>query len=122
MEEDMNALALVRSDGSVMWIPPAVLRVRCVPFETEEATEGEETQEDYDWLCNFMFGSWVYNSDQIDLRFFDDAQEVDTTMFKPAYADVKIVDNSASRNIQHYDCCPEPYTDITFTLKLKNKN
>ena len=32
-----------------------------------------------------------------------------------------LVDFSAKRNVQNYSCCPEPYPDITYTIRLRRR-
>ncbi|RCN29791.1 hypothetical protein ANCCAN_24445 [Ancylostoma caninum] len=34
---------------------------------------------------------------------------------------VKINDTFVTRNIQHYQCCPEPYYDIVFTFIIRRR-
>ena len=43
---------------------------------------------------------------------------VDTSTFMPHLA-WTLVEAPAERHSQHYECCPEPYLDITYTLKLR---
>ena len=33
----------------------------------------------------------------------------------------EIVENTATRNLIKYDCCPHPYGDLTFNLTLRRK-
>ncbi|KAK8380230.1 hypothetical protein O3P69_016687 [Scylla paramamosain] len=32
-----------------------------------------------------------------------------------------LVKFTAAKNIAYYSCCPEPYSDITFTIKLRRR-
>ena len=32
-----------------------------------------------------------------------------------------LVEFTAAKNITYYSCCPEPYPDITFTIKLRRR-
>lgn len=52
---------VISSDGSVMWIPPAIYRSSCTinvkyfPFDQQ--------------TCEMKFGSWTFNGDQVTLTF-----------------------------------------------------
>lgn len=38
-----------------------------------------------------------------------------------ANGEFDLVDFSATRNIQYYSCCPEPYPDITYEIRLRRR-
>ncbi len=108
-QEDANPdpLALVTSDGSVIWIPPAVIRSRC-------------TRDDQEWVCGLIFRSMAYNGHVMDLDLCEDEEEVDLTYFDVSHWDV--IGTSASRNLGYYSCCEEPYPELVFTLRLFSKS
>ena len=107
-----NAMAVISSDGSVMWIPGQLVQSSCqleiynFPFDTQE--------------CHFKYGSWTYDGFQLDLVFSSDKEEIDLNDYKES-SGWEIVGHPAVKNTIYYPCCPEPYPDITFTLKIKRK-
>ncbi|VDN31433.1 unnamed protein product [Cylicostephanus goldi] len=94
--------------GNVSWIPPAVIKSSCridiayFPFDFQQ--------------CSMKFGSWTYSGLFIDLR--NDTVIVGT--YKPN-GEWEIIDFTSKRSIFYYDCCPEPYYDITFTITMKRQ-
>lgn len=38
-----------------------------------------------------------------------------------ANGEFDLVDFSATRNVQFYSCCPEPYPDITYEIRLRRR-
>ena len=124
MEENLGALAVVSSDGTVMWIPQVKLRVRAIPSPTKHAWwsltsaggSEEEEEQDYDWSCKFKFGSWTYDGFKLDVDFYDNLEEIDVTDYA---GDLTVVTHEAVKNVIRYPCCMEPYPDLTFTLQLK---
>lgn len=31
----------------------------------------------------------------------------------------EVLTKDAMKNVHHYECCPEPYTDVTYTLEFR---
>jgi len=68
LKERREAMCVVQSDGSVMWIPPAIFMSTCqiditnFPFDIQE--------------CNLKFGSWTYDGFKLDIGFYDDLEAV----------------------------------------------
>ena len=46
--------------------------------------------------------------------------EIDTSTYQPNPG-WDLISVPAKRNVQRYECCPEPYIDITFTVELKRR-
>uniref|UniRef100_A0A1I8HTS5 Neur_chan_LBD domain-containing protein n=1 Tax=Macrostomum lignano TaxID=282301 RepID=A0A1I8HTS5_9PLAT len=121
----------VLSDGTVLWRPPIIFKSQCeinvefFPFDTQ--------------ICTLKLGTWTHNGYLIDLRHVAQKAEADRTGMKnfdncEAFIDYAVdlsqfVDNvewdilevTAKRNIQIYRCCPEPYLDLLFSLKIRRK-
>ena len=63
-------MAVVSSDGTVFWMPPAIFKSTCpidivyFPFDVQE--------------CNLKLGSWTYDGFKLDVFFFDGIEEVST--------------------------------------------
>lgn len=100
---------IVHNDGTILWVPPALLRSFCSldlhywPFDTHE--------------CRLVLGSWVLNGYQIDIQLSGDGFDLDDLLLtKNEWQIVKIM---AERNEKNYTCCEEPYIDITYTVTLQ---
>ncbi|KAK6043206.1 hypothetical protein COOONC_19289, partial [Cooperia oncophora] len=115
------------SSGNVTWIPPAVIRSSCsidiayFPFDSQH--------------CSMKFGSWTYSGFFTDLRnasvsvgtyqpngewelLGDNTIIIDKNVFNTnAYTS----DLTSKRSIFYYECCPEPYYDITFTISIRRR-
>jgi len=57
-------MAVITSEGGVVWIPPAIFRSTCpinityFPFDIQ--------------ICNMKFGSWTYDGFKLDINFHND--------------------------------------------------
>jgi len=97
---------VVESNGDVRWIPPMILKTSCLHGAQEES-------------CELKFGSWVYTADQLDLR------PAIPTMDLEGYTGSSLWDLSETRVERHetvYDCCPEAFVDLTFTIRFHKKS
>lgn len=62
LDEKRDAMAVLQSDGYVMWIPPAIFRSSCsiditnFPFDSQ--------------ACHLKFGVWTSDGFKIDLDFY----------------------------------------------------
>ncbi|CAB3407819.1 unnamed protein product [Caenorhabditis bovis] len=100
--------AVVLYNGNVTWIPPAIIRSSCsidiafFPFDTQH--------------CTMKFGSWTYSG------YFTDL--VNTTISPATYkpnGEWELLDMESKRSIFFYECCPEPYYDVTFTIVIRRR-
>ncbi|XP_013418084.1 neuronal acetylcholine receptor subunit alpha-5 isoform X2 [Lingula anatina] len=111
LKERREALAVVSNDGQVMWIPQAIFKSSCnidityFPFDIQE--------------CNMKFGSWTYDGFQLDV-FFYDGEKVDLKDYVESNEWV-VMDSPAKKNVKTYPCCPEPFPDLTFTIRFRRK-
>ena len=113
LKEQREALVVVESDGSILWIPQAILRSNC-PFSTTYFPFDTQT-------CKMKFSSWTYDGTQLDLEFFQGVQKMSLTDYLSA-TEWDIVDNYANKTVFFYDCCPsQPFPDLTFYIKIKRK-
>ncbi len=98
--------------GKVIWLPLLKYTSACkldmleYPFDIQ--------------TCHMTFGSWGYDNTKIDMAFINNKQEVimDSYMENTEW---EIINNTANRNIQKYECCPNKFVDITYTLILKRR-
>eukprot|EP00091_Calanus_sinicus_P024032 TRINITY_DN8400_c0_g1_i1.p1 TRINITY_DN8400_c0_g1~~TRINITY_DN8400_c0_g1_i1.p1 ORF type:complete len:270 (-),score=74.23 TRINITY_DN8400_c0_g1_i1:118-837(-) len=71
-----------------------------------------------DQQCILKFGSWVYNGFKMNLKMQSDEMDLGTYVTNPKWA---VVSAEGKRNEVIYECCPEPYLDIAFTIKLRRR-
>ena len=111
-EKSMNTetTAVVSSDGTVLWIPQAIIKSTCsydmtkFPYDTQR--------------CLFKVGSWVYDGFKLDVDFYDGLEEVDVSDYIRSN-EWELLGHPAKKNVKYYPCCIEPYPDLTFELKIK---
>uniref|UniRef100_A0A3Q1GC81 Neuronal acetylcholine receptor subunit alpha-7 n=1 Tax=Acanthochromis polyacanthus TaxID=80966 RepID=A0A3Q1GC81_9TELE len=99
---------LVNASGYCQYIPPGILKstcyidVRWFPFDVQK--------------CDLKFGSWTHNGWLLDLQMLD----VDTSTYI-SNGEWDLVGVPAKRNELYYDCCKEPYPDVTFTVTMRRR-
>lgn len=99
---------LVNYTGACQYIPPGILKstchidVRWFPFDVQK--------------CDLKFGSWTHNGWLLDLQM----GVVDTSTYIPN-GEWDLVDVTAKRNELYYECCKEPYPDVTFTVSMRRR-
>uniref|UniRef100_A0A672M049 Uncharacterized protein n=1 Tax=Sinocyclocheilus grahami TaxID=75366 RepID=A0A672M049_SINGR len=95
----METNVVIRHDGQIMRDQPAITKSSCkvdvfyFPFDAQQ--------------CCLTFGSWTHNGNQMDLHNALDSAD--------------LADFVENKNIIHYGCCSDPYSDITYTLHLKRR-
>ena len=65
--------------------------------------------------CQFKIGSWTYDGLSLNLTNSSDNWYIDTYSEN---SDYELGDTRLQRNVAQYECCPEPYIDISFYLQL----
>ncbi|KAM3625305.1 uncharacterized protein V6R79_009931 [Siganus canaliculatus] len=99
---------LVNSSGSCSYIPPGIFKstcyidVRWFPFDVQR--------------CDLKFGSWTYGGWSLDLKML----EADITGYT-ANGEWDLVEVPGRMNQRFYECCPEPYPDVTFTVVMRRR-
>eukprot|EP00092_Neocalanus_flemingeri_P006147 GFUD01006618.1.p1 GENE.GFUD01006618.1~~GFUD01006618.1.p1 ORF type:complete len:250 (+),score=24.61 GFUD01006618.1:33-752(+) len=101
---------VVTSDGSVTWIPSYRITSLCT-MDTTSYPFDEQT-------CELKFGSWVYDGLKMNLTLTDDSMDLGTYV---SNSDWELVSAAGKRNTVVYECCPEPYLDIGFDIKLRRR-
>jgi len=102
---------VVSSTGEILWVPPYILTTTC--------------KLDFHWFpydqqtCPIKFGSWTYNGWKLDIQLQDE-QGMDISSFV-VNEEWDLVRAEGGRNEVLYECCPEPYLDITYTVTLNRK-
>ena len=103
-------MAVVSSDGTVLWILMAIFKSTC-SIDITHFPFDEQT-------CILKFGSWTYDGFKLDVNFYDGLEEVDVSDYIESN-EWGLLGHPAIKNVKYYPCCEEPYPDLTFTLKLK---
>lgn len=113
LKEQRNALVNVFDDGTILWMPQAILRSTCA-FDTKYFPFDENE-------CHLKFGSWTHDGNQMDLLFFDNKSQFLIDDFIPGN-EWDLIGNRGERNVEIYECCQDtPYLDLKFYILLKRK-
>ncbi|XP_078527415.1 neuronal acetylcholine receptor subunit alpha-7-like [Lissotriton helveticus] len=99
---------LVNSSGYCQWLPPGIFKsscnidVRWFPFDIQK--------------CELKFGSWSYDGWLLDLQML----EADVSGYM-ANGEWDLVGVPGIRHELYYDCCKEPYPDVTFYVTMRRR-
>ncbi|XP_062574382.1 neuronal acetylcholine receptor subunit alpha-7-like [Saccostrea cucullata] len=101
---------IVLNNGTVIYLFPTIVDSICVidvlyfPMDTQE--------------CRLMFGSWSHSGKEID--FFPKIPTGDMDFFI-TNNEWTVLSFNARRNVAYYKCCPDPFPDVTFYLRIRRK-
>ncbi|KAK0408437.1 hypothetical protein QR680_003957 [Steinernema hermaphroditum] len=101
---------VVYHTGDVSWIPPGIFKISCkidikwFPFDEQR--------------CFFKFGSWTYDGFKLDLQPAKGGFDISEYLPNGEWA---LPMTTVSRSEKFYDCCPEPYPDLTFYLHMRRR-
>ncbi|KAH3850842.1 hypothetical protein DPMN_093317 [Dreissena polymorpha] len=113
LKEQRSALVNIFSDGTILWMPQAILKSTCA-FNTKYFPFDENE-------CHLKFGSWTHDGTKMDLKFFDGKEQLMVDDFVPGN-EWDIIGNRAERNVKLYECCKEtPFLDLMFYMRLKRR-
>ncbi|KAM9852479.1 neuronal acetylcholine receptor subunit alpha-7-like [Aulostomus maculatus] len=99
---------LVNSSGFCEYLPPGIfistcnVDVRWFPFDIQR--------------CELKFGSWTFDGWLLDIQM----KEADVSGYMPN-GEWDLVEVPGGRHEVFYDCCTEPYPDITFVVTLRRR-
>lgn len=99
---------LVSNDGSITWIPPGIFKFSCkinirwFPFDEQH--------------CSMKFGSWTHDGYSVDLQKGDNC--TDEYLENGEWILSRFIMN---RTTKRYECCPEPYIDVTAHFWLRRR-
>uniref|UniRef100_A0A3Q2YG73 Cholinergic receptor nicotinic alpha 3 subunit n=1 Tax=Hippocampus comes TaxID=109280 RepID=A0A3Q2YG73_HIPCM len=105
---DDKTKALLRYNGEVTWIPPAIFKSSCkidvtyFPFDYQN--------------CTMKFGSWTYDKAKIDLVLI--GSTINLKDFWES-GEWMIIDAPGYKHDIKYNCCEEIYPDITYSLYIR---
>nr|XP_018916351.1 PREDICTED: acetylcholine receptor subunit alpha-like 1 [Bemisia tabaci] len=101
---------IVKSDGSVLWVPPSRFTVFC----TLDLTYWPYDQQ----TCQLRLGSWSYDGNSIDVQL----DKAKSSIEDLEVSEWKVIDVSQKRFVQYYHHCPEPYVEIIFSYTVKKES
>jgi len=108
--EKYKTKVVIESDGTVTWfaatqfISSCKQNIRFFPFDEQH--------------CYLKFGSWTYNIKFLDM--LTNQTKVDMSSYIKN-GEWEVLDVPVTENKLYYQCCPDPYADITFTIHMKRK-
>ncbi|CAL7938368.1 unnamed protein product [Xylocopa violacea] len=106
----INTNVIVSHTGKVVWLSHGIFRSSCdidvefFPFDEQR--------------CVLKWASWTYDGYQLELEWQSERGDVSNYQ---ANGEFDLVDFSARRNVEYYSCCPEPYPDITYEIRLRRR-
>ncbi|KAL5282058.1 CHRNA7.2 family protein [Megaselia abdita] len=102
---------VVRNNGSCLYVPPGIFKSTCkiditwFPFD--------------DQRCEMKFGSWTYDGFQLDLQLQDETGgDISSYVLNGEW---ELLGVPGKRNEIYYNCCPEPYIDVTFAIIIRRR-
>ncbi|XP_061188673.1 neuronal acetylcholine receptor subunit alpha-10-like [Saccostrea echinata] len=100
----------IYSDGSMVYNFPTIISSLCkvdvtyFPFDKQ--------------VCRLQFGSWAHHG--LELNISGLSNEADLTSFVDS-VEWEVTSVPMTRKVLYYNCCPEPYPDVTFYLNMRRK-
>ncbi|BFZ01989.1 hypothetical protein BsWGS_05027 [Bradybaena similaris] len=102
---------VINSDGSCLYVPPGMFKSTCsiditwFPFDDQK--------------CDLKFGSWTHEGHLMNLTQ-DKPDGGDITNFI-RNGEWMLIGVPVKRNILEYECCPEFYIDLTYTIHIRRR-
>nr|BBE49563.1 nicotinic acetylcholine receptor alpha6 subunit 4 [Nilaparvata lugens] len=102
---------VVRHDGSCLYVPPGIFKSTCkmditwFPFDDQN--------------CKMKFGSWTYDGSQLQLELKSE-EGGDLSDFI-TNGEWYLLGMPGVKNVLTYQCCPESYIDVTFTIQIRRR-
>ena len=108
--KQLTTNVVVKSDGAIIWIHQMALRSTC-RIDSVYLSSHEQT-------CDIKFGSWTYDGYKLNLQSKSSSVDISSYVRNE---DWDLVGFPANRHEIFYECCPEPYIDITYEIKIKKR-
>ncbi|CAF4435824.1 unnamed protein product, partial [Rotaria sp. Silwood2] len=106
----MQVNAMLIHNGSVFWPIPTRFKSTCQIDVTYFPYDEQE--------CKLKFGSWTYNGYQVSIE--ERSYAIELSGYVPN-GEWDLLDTSYQVNIVRYPCCPEPFPDITFYVRIRRR-
>uniref|UniRef100_A0A4W5JIT0 Uncharacterized protein n=1 Tax=Hucho hucho TaxID=62062 RepID=A0A4W5JIT0_9TELE len=106
-DSTFKSYVLVNSSGFCEYLPPGKYFQQCVdvrwfPFDVQH--------------CELKFGSWTFDGWLLDLQM----QEADLSGYM-SNGEWELLGVPGDRHEIFYECCTEPYSDVTFVMTLRRR-
>ena len=101
----------IDSTGQHSWLNPVVFKSLCsidvsfFPFDDQQ--------------CTLKFGSWSFDASGIDMRPYPNSADPNTYYIQNG--EWELLSLVADRNEQFYQCCKEPFVDVSIVVKLRRQ-
>ncbi|KAG5884941.1 hypothetical protein JTB14_032813 [Gonioctena quinquepunctata] len=102
---------VVKHNGICLYVPPGIFKSTCkiditwFPFDDQH--------------CDMKFGSWTYDGNQLDL-ILNSEEGGDLSDFI-TNGEWYLIGMPGKKNTIVYQCCPQPYVDVTFTIQIRRR-
>ncbi|XP_077292364.1 neuronal acetylcholine receptor subunit alpha-7-like [Arctopsyche grandis] len=106
----INTNVIISHTGDVVWLSHGIFRSSCdinvefFPFDIQ--------------MCTLKWASWTYDGYQLEL--LQQSDQGDMSNYQ-ANGEFDLVSFDAKKHVVFYSCCPEPYPDITYVIKLRRR-
>lgn len=113
-----NVNVIVHHTGTITWVPMIRLVTYCDDTDTDENGQ---------FKCSWKFGSWTLDESKLNITNYlrngssNNATEVDLSSFRES-KEFSIINTEVEMNEEYYECCPEPYQDLTYNIIFKRKS
>ena len=111
-----HTLAIIYSNGDVLWMPPLPMEVNCHHNDMLETAGGHHQ-------CNIRIGSWTYDGNHLNLTNFGGLDALDLSDMSNTSAYVVTDQEGESLTTSYYGCCGAPYLamDYRFTVNRADR-
>ncbi|XP_070543862.1 neuronal acetylcholine receptor subunit alpha-10-like [Ptychodera flava] len=101
---------ILKSDGSIKWPTPVLLVSTCKIDVTQFPHDRQ--------CCPLKFGSWTYHGLELNISAEDNQVDLSNYQTHSGWSLLKV---PAYRNDRFYNCCSEPYPDVTYMIVLQRR-
>lgn len=109
-----EVLCTVDHRGKVILVLPRTLHSSCsvdlrfYPFDVQR--------------CNLTFGSWTINGFHLAIKLLRESRKVEFAESFNQNNQWEVLSSRASSQVKYYVCCPDPYPDATFELRVRRRS
>ncbi|GFO02267.1 neuronal acetylcholine receptor subunit alpha-10 [Plakobranchus ocellatus] len=106
----MPSLVMVYNSSRVFWGPVIRFRSSCqiditfFPFDTQ--------------VCKLKMGSWAYTGLQVNVWNSSHTMDLSNLVDNGEW---ELLGVAVKRNVVFYNCCKEPFPDVTFSIQLRRR-